>query len=374
MAKPIAGLQPATAAVVQGAVQPQFGDVRIRQRGRLPHWEKDAGLYFLTFHLADSLPLPVLEKIAERHRILIAAKRVGAHLLPSQEVLVAEFSTAKLEEYFDRGLGACFLRDPRLGELVADALHFWQGKRYRLVAWCVMPNHVHVVCRLLPGQELSKVLQGWKSFTARKANEILGRGGAFWQREYYDRLIRNGDELERAVRYGLNNPERAGLKVWKWVWGPKPPALFRSVIEMRDNRTSRWTLNYSCPVSQTNTLYEEEVHLFPRRGSLQIQQRSFTGCIVGSISLPDFHRSSFINAAMRLDSSRARYFWIHSQAAGLRSWSQQNVGFAGLGTTLIPSSAEFAERSFQLAIPPLTYERFTRSFPRASVIQFQWIF
>ena len=143
---------------------------------------------------------------------------MGAHLSPSQEVLVAESRTAKLEEYFDRGLGACFLSDPRIGELVADALDFWQGKRYRLVAWCVMPNHVHVVCRLLPGQELSKVLQGWKSFTARKANEILGRSGAFWQREYYDRLIRDGDELGRAVRYVVNNPERAGLKGWKWVW------------------------------------------------------------------------------------------------------------------------------------------------------------
>jgi len=167
-----------TADVLQGAVQPRFGEVRIRQRGRLPHWEKDAGLYFLTFHLADSLPLPVLKKIAERHRILIAAKHVGAHLSPTDEVLIAEFSAAKLEEYLDRGSGACFLRDPRIGKLVVDALRFWQGKRYRLVAWCVMPNHVHVVCRLLTGQELSNVLRGWKSFTARRANEILGRNGA----------------------------------------------------------------------------------------------------------------------------------------------------------------------------------------------------
>ena len=231
MAKPIAAPQPTTAAVVQGAIQPQFGEVRIRERGRLPHWEKEAGLYFLTFRLADSLPLAVLEKIAERHRILVAAKRVGAHLSPSQEVLVTEFSAAKLEEYFDRGLGACFLRDPRIGELVANALDFWQGKRYRLVAWCVMPNHVHVVCRLLPGQELSKVLQGWKSFTARKANEILGRGGAFWQREYYDRLIRDGDELERAVRYVVNNPERAGLKGWKWVWSAGEDARATAGLE-----------------------------------------------------------------------------------------------------------------------------------------------
>jgi REP element-mobilizing transposase RayT len=150
---------------------------------------------------------------------LNAAKRAGAHLLPSQDVLVAEYSPAKLEEYFDRGAGACSLRDPRIGELMADALRFWEGKRYRLLAWCVMPNHVHVVCRLLPGQELSKALQAWKSFTARKANEILGRSGVFWQREYYDRLIRDGGELDRAIRYVVGNPERAGLKDWKWVWG-----------------------------------------------------------------------------------------------------------------------------------------------------------
>ncbi len=218
MAEPNAKPQPATAAVVQGAVQPRFGEVRIRQRGRIPHWEKDTGLYFITFHPADSLPQPVLKKIAERQRILIAAKRTGAQLLPSQEVVVAEFSPAKLEEYFDRGAGACSLRDPRIGELMANALRFWEGKRYRLVAWCVMPNRVHVVCRLLPGQELSVVLQGRKSFTARKANEILGRNGAFWQREYYDRLIRNGGELERAVHYVVSNPERARLKGWKWVW------------------------------------------------------------------------------------------------------------------------------------------------------------
>ena len=218
MAKPIAPLLPATAATIEGAVQPTFGEVSIRQRGRLPHWEKDSGLYFITFRLADSLPLPVLQKIAERHRILISAKHVHARLSPSQRVLVAEFSPVKLEEYFDRGAGACSLRNPHIGELMADALRFWDGKHYRLLAWCVMPNHVHVVCRLIPGQELSKVLHGWKSFTAKNANEILCRSGTFWQREYYDRLIRNGDELERAVQYVVSNPIRAGLKDWMWVW------------------------------------------------------------------------------------------------------------------------------------------------------------
>jgi REP element-mobilizing transposase RayT len=134
--------------------------------------------------------------------------------------LTEQYSAARIEEYFDRGAGACFLNDPRIGELVADALRFWHGKRYRLVAWCVMPNHVHVICTLLPGQGLAAVLQSWKSFTARRANAILGRTGTFWQREYYDRLIRDKEELARAVRYVVSNPERAGLKDWRWVWSP----------------------------------------------------------------------------------------------------------------------------------------------------------
>ncbi len=203
---------------VQGAVQPRFGEVRIRQRGRLPHWERETGLYFVTFRLADSLPLVVLEKMAERQRVLEAATHKGAHLLPEQKRTIAEYSIKTIEEYFDRGMGACFLSDPRIGELAANALRFWHGKRYRLIAWCVMPNHVHVIFRAFPGQDLGEILRSWKTYTARTANRILGRTGAFWQREYYDRLIREDGELDRAINYVLSNPERAGLLEWKWVW------------------------------------------------------------------------------------------------------------------------------------------------------------
>ena len=108
-------------APAQGAVNPRFGETRIRTR-RLPHWEKDEGLYFVTFRLADSLPRQVIERMMERHRILRAAKENGAHLLPHQKTLIAEFSSAKIEEYFDRGIGACHLRDPRIANLVANTL------------------------------------------------------------------------------------------------------------------------------------------------------------------------------------------------------------------------------------------------------------
>jgi REP element-mobilizing transposase RayT len=205
-------------ALLHGAVQPRYGEVHIRNRGRLPHWEKEAGLYFITFHLADSLPRSVLAKIADRHRILETAKQNNANLLPDQKALLAGYSHACIEEYFDRGAGSCPFLDMRIAGAMAAALRFREGRHYRLLAWCVMPNHVHVVARLFPGQELAKVVKAWKNFSAKSANQALGRKGRFWQREYYDRLIRNGDELDRAIRYVVENPAKAGLDNWAWVW------------------------------------------------------------------------------------------------------------------------------------------------------------
>ena len=63
----------------------------------------------------------------------------------------------------------------------------------------MMPNHVHVVLRILPGQDLAKVLHSWKSFTAKMANQMLRRDGAFWQREYYDHLVRDEHEFCRDI-------------------------------------------------------------------------------------------------------------------------------------------------------------------------------
>jgi REP element-mobilizing transposase RayT len=104
-----------------------------------------------------------------------------------------------------------------IAEQVANALRYFDEKRYRLFAWCVMPNHVHVVARFFPAQTLATVVHSWKSFSAKQANQILGRHGVFWQREYYDHLIRSEEEFERAIRYVTENPAKAQLKDWKWV-------------------------------------------------------------------------------------------------------------------------------------------------------------
>jgi REP element-mobilizing transposase RayT len=118
----------------------------------------------------------------------------------------------------DSGAGACHLRNPAVAELVAEALSHFDNQRYRLFAWSIMPNHAHVVLRVFPGHSLGEIIHSWKSFTAKLANQLLNHCGSFWQREYYDHLIRDESEFDRAVRYVAENPEKAGLWDWRWVW------------------------------------------------------------------------------------------------------------------------------------------------------------
>jgi REP element-mobilizing transposase RayT len=210
-----AGVPPAVA----GASRPRFGEVRIRTRGRLPHWEKESATYFITFRLADSLPKSILEKIAsEREALVKTANQLHRELSPDERKKLQRLSTPIIEKYLDTGAGACHLQNPAIAEEITKTLRHFDEKRYRLFAWCVMPNHVHAVVKLFPGHTLATVVHSWKSFTARRANALLGRQGTFWQREYYDHLIRNESEFERAVNYVADNPEKAKLRNWKWVW------------------------------------------------------------------------------------------------------------------------------------------------------------
>jgi len=204
---------------VAGATRPRFGDITIRDRGRLPHWEKDNATYFVTFRLADSLPSTVLDRIeTERESILRLARQQGRPLTPSENLHLKRLITARIEQHLDSGAGSCALQDDEIASVLAETLALFDEKRYRLFAWCIMPNHVHAVVRIFPTDRLSQVLHSWKSYTAKTANRILGRTGEFWQREYYDHLLRDGGEFERAVRYVVENPAKAGLRDWRWVW------------------------------------------------------------------------------------------------------------------------------------------------------------
>ncbi len=189
-----------------------------RSRGYLPHREGDNPVYFDTFRLADSLPGELLVQIRKERQILETARPAGAFRAPDRARLEKlRALLRKADRSLDSGLGECHMRDPRVAQVVADAIRCFDGERYRLLAWCVMPNHAHAVLSPLGEHKLEAILHSWKSFSALQANRLLGRTGRFWQREYFDHRVRNQASFEKIIRYVRENPRRAGPRDWPWV-------------------------------------------------------------------------------------------------------------------------------------------------------------
>jgi putative DNA methylase len=176
-------------------------------RDYLPHFDQPGLVQAITFRLDDSMPAEVL-----------ARWRDELAFLPDEKSK-AELQR-RIADYLDAGHGECLLRDPRIAKIVEDALLHFDGERYRLLAWVVMPNHVHVLIETREGWPLAGLAHSWKGFVAHEANQLLGREGAFWQREYHDRYIRNEKHLGFARNYIAQNPVKAHLCVnaedWRW--------------------------------------------------------------------------------------------------------------------------------------------------------------
>ena len=129
-------------------------------------------------------------------------------------------SSASIEERLKRIWIQTPEGNPKIAGFVVCALRFFDGQRYILHTWTVMPNHVHVLFTTSGSWNLSSIVHSWKSYTANKANHLLSCSGRFWQPEYFDQLIKSERQFQFAVRYILNNPVKAGLckEVYEWPW------------------------------------------------------------------------------------------------------------------------------------------------------------
>lgn len=176
-----------------------------RSRGYLPHFDDGVSAQSLTFRLADSLPGHVVA-------------RLERELCDRPPAEAARLRRKQFEAWLDRGVGATWLAEPSVAKVVAEAICYLAGKKYELHAWVVMPNHVHMLITPIENSAIAAIAHSLKSFTAHRANRLLGRTGAFWQREYYDRAIRNGDHLRAEWEYVEANPLKAGLcaRIEEW--------------------------------------------------------------------------------------------------------------------------------------------------------------
>ena len=165
-------------------------------RGYLPHFDSGEVVQFITFRLYDSVPEEVINQWKNE---LDWQDNIAANSEESIELL------RRIETYADAGHGRCFLKDNRIKKLIEDSLLFFHEIRYRLYEWTVMPNHVHVLCKIFPEWNLEKIVHSWKSFTSHKANKVLNRKGQFWMLDYFDRYIRDEYHFLKTVEYIRNN-------------------------------------------------------------------------------------------------------------------------------------------------------------------------
>lgn len=165
-------------------------------RGYLPHFDGGEICQFITFRLANSLP----QKVLQRWKLE----------LDNGQITDAGFRK-KIEIYLDQGYGENFLKIEEIASMVEETLLFYDAKKYKLISWVVMPNHVHFLAVPLPHSLLSQIMKAIKSFTAHEANKILCRKDSFWFPDYFDRFIRNNEHFVKTVQYIEANPVKAKL-------------------------------------------------------------------------------------------------------------------------------------------------------------------
>jgi putative transposase len=185
-----------------------YADIR-HTENRLPHWQQNGAAYFVTFRLADSVPISLRNEWEnERDGWL------RVHPEPWSDETEREYHqrfSGAIERCLDTGHGSCLLRLTECGQIVAETLHHFEGDRVAMISFVVMPNHVHALFVQNADWPLEKLIHSWKRFITRQINKLLERQGSFWQRDYFDRLVRDEKHLANCIRYIRRNPEKANL-------------------------------------------------------------------------------------------------------------------------------------------------------------------
>lgn len=178
-------------------------EAKIFHRRNLPHLHYDEGIYFITYRLTDTIPLQVLEQYHEE----LITKDIKE--LNTKQIIFFQ----KYNEYLDNALhGHDYLIKDEFAGIIKDTLHYPEGKDYFLICYCIMPNHVHLVFRLLKDNKgISKIMQSIKRISGRNCNKLLNKEGTFWKDKSFDRLVRDDVELYNIINYVINNPVKAGL-------------------------------------------------------------------------------------------------------------------------------------------------------------------
>ncbi len=194
----------------------------------LPHFQPKYSIFAITIRLAFSLS----------NQILHALKKEKDYYEEQIKVLKGE----ELEQYkkdfgfyyyscFDDLIWNCHhneivLTENKYADIVTNCLTFLDNKKYKLFAYCIMPNHIHFLISPLEYNNelyysLSQIMHSFKRFTSGKFRELCS-SKKIWNSEYYDHCIRNEHDFDNQLNYLIMNPVKAKLidqwDNWKYTY------------------------------------------------------------------------------------------------------------------------------------------------------------
>ena len=167
---------------------------KIEYRRNLPHINPENAVFFITYRLAGSIPRQFIDK----------------YLNQKKETASDNYFT-EFDDYLDKQTG--HLHHKEIAKIIEESLNYYNKKQYGIIAYCIMPNHVHILINTnnFPYRNLFSIMKSIKGVSARKINKLLNKKGQFWHHESYDRMVRDRNELANTIAYIKNNPVKAGL-------------------------------------------------------------------------------------------------------------------------------------------------------------------
>ncbi|MCB9353056.1 MAG: transposase [Lewinellaceae bacterium] len=197
----------------------------------LPHWQPPGGTFFLTYRLHGSIPMPTLHQIKQEIEAELSSigKTLSGNALKEKKYEIQRRCFGKYDKALDENPNAPYwLRDDAVARQVIGSLQYCAEVYFHMWAFCIVPNHVHLLIRHREDAPLlCEILKKHKGYTERMCNALIGQHGKFWNRETFDHLVRNEVEFDRIVHYILNNPVKAKLvKSWQdWPYTYVHPDL-----------------------------------------------------------------------------------------------------------------------------------------------------
>ena len=229
--------------------------VDIRYGQKMPHWFQEGKTQFVTFRLNDSLPQTKLDELTA-----FKEEWLEKHPRPWDEKVKSEYNNLvreRVDKWLDMGHGCCILKETEVRRIVTDAFLFFNEKRYILHALVVMPNHVHALLTPAAGYDVITTVGNIKSFTATQINKLLGKQDKLWQKDSFDRIIRNTDDFAAKMDYIIHNPDHLPIDTFSLLVGGAASCGIMPSDEEDKATAMRQGCRTSCRLSDLMETYKE---------------------------------------------------------------------------------------------------------------------